>query len=96
MLTMKDELLKDLTEEQIAKIKACKNNEEILKLAKQEGIELTDEQLEAISGGSCTNDYQCPNCGSRNIMGKDYLTSKGTGSYFLCRDCNHQWGHREH
>lgn len=57
---MKDELLKDLTEEQIAKIKACKNNEEILKLAKQEGIELTDEQLEAISGGSCTNDYQCP------------------------------------
>ena len=31
---MKQELLKGLTEEQIAKIKACKNNEELLKLAK--------------------------------------------------------------
>lgn len=50
---MKQELLKGLTEEQIAKIKACKNQEEVLKLAKEEGVELTDEQLEAVSGGSC-------------------------------------------
>ena len=37
---MKEELLKGLTEEQIAKVKACKNQEEILQLAKEEGIEL--------------------------------------------------------
>ena len=49
---MRAELLKGLTEEQIAKIKACKSQEEMLALAKQEGIELTDEQLEAVSGGS--------------------------------------------
>ena len=48
---MKEELLKGLTEKQVAKINACKGQEEILKVLKEEGIELTDEQLEAISGG---------------------------------------------
>jgi len=48
---MKEELLKGLTEEQIAKVKACKNQQELLKMAKEEGIELTEEQLGAISGG---------------------------------------------
>ena len=53
---MKKELLKNLTEEQIAKVKECKNQEELLKLAKEEGIELTSEQLEAVSGGVCSSD----------------------------------------
>ena len=53
MCSMKKELLKGLSEEQIAKIKECKNSEELLALAKAEGVELTNEQLEAISGGNC-------------------------------------------
>ena len=40
---MKDELLKGLTEEQIAKAKACKTQEELLALAKEEDINLTEE-----------------------------------------------------
>ena len=40
---MEKELLKDLNEEQIAKIKSCKNQEELLNLVKAEGIELTQE-----------------------------------------------------
>ena len=51
---MKQELLKGLTEEQIAKVKTCKNQEELLKLAKEEGIELSDEQLQAVNGGGCS------------------------------------------
>ena len=39
---MKEELLKGLTEEQIKKIKEYKNTEEVLALAKKEGIELTE------------------------------------------------------
>ena len=35
---MRDELLKGLTEEQIAKVKACKTMEETLMVAKEEGI----------------------------------------------------------
>ena len=60
---MKQELLQGLTEEQITKLKTCKNAEEILTAAKEEGIELTDEQLEAVSGGNCFTDFDCPKCG---------------------------------
>ena len=65
---MKEELLKGLTEEQIAKVKACKTTEEMLAVAKEEGIELTDEQLEAVSGGSCNGSRTawCPKC-ARNL-----------------------------
>lgn len=42
---------KDLTPEQQAKAKACKTPEEILALAKSEGVELTDEQLDGVTGG---------------------------------------------
>ena len=51
--SMKQELLKGLTEEQIAKVKACKNHEELMALAKKDGVELTEEQLNAINGGGC-------------------------------------------
>ena len=40
-----------LTPEQCEKARTCKSTEEILAVAKEEGYELTDEQLEAISGG---------------------------------------------
>ena len=49
---MRKELLQGLSEEQIKKVEACKSPEEILNLAKAEGVELTDEQLEAVSGGA--------------------------------------------
>ena len=42
----------DLTTEQKEKAIACKTPEEMLELAKEEGIELFDDQIEAISGGS--------------------------------------------
>ena len=57
---MKEELLKGLSEEQIAKLKECKNQEEMLVIAKQEGLELTDEQLEAVPGGGCVSTVTCP------------------------------------
>ena len=41
----------DLTPEQCEKAKACKTAEELLALAKAEGYELSDEDLEEISGG---------------------------------------------
>jgi len=53
----------DLTDEQKAKAKACKTPEEMLALAREEGYELTDEELEGVSGGWCAadfNDNPCP------------------------------------
>ena len=52
---MKKELLKGLTEEQIAKVKACDNVEDLLQLAKDEDVQLTEEQLDAINGGACSS-----------------------------------------
>ena len=57
----------DLTPEQQEKARACKAPEEILALAKEAGYELTDEELEAVSGGGfwgCDdNEYVYdPNC----------------------------------
>ena len=49
----KEELLKGLTEDQAAKVGACKNPEELLALAQAEGVELTNEQLAAVTGGGC-------------------------------------------
>ena len=67
---MKKELLKGLSEEQIAKVKACKNQDEILAIAREEGIELNDEQLAAVSGGfcSCSSDNESDKQKTRKIL----------------------------
>ncbi len=90
---MNKELLNGLSQEEIAKVKACKNNEELLALAKAEGVELTDEQLNAISGGGvCSvvsdigdkiNPYDCPKCGSND--------KKVDGNTYICKKCGHKW-----
>ena len=85
---MKEEQLKGLTKEQIAKVKACKNGEEILALAKSEGVELTDEQLTAVNGGcNSSKPEKCPHCGSTNVT-KQYL---GYDVYLHCEDCGNEW-----
>ncbi len=90
---MKQDLLKGLTEKQIAKVKACKNHEELLALAKAEGIELSDEQLAAVSGGgACSvvsdigdkiNPWDCPKCGANRPV-KD-------GKKYTCEKCGYTW-----
>lgn len=48
----------DLTPEQMEKARACKNADDLVELANSEGVELTDEQVDAIAGGSW---YNCMN-----------------------------------
>ncbi|MBQ9043627.1 MAG: hypothetical protein IJ111_12540 [Eggerthellaceae bacterium] len=54
----------DLTEEQKAKARACKTPEDLVSLAKEEGVELTDDQLEEVAGGA----WDTPAC-------PDHITS---------------------
>ena len=82
----RDELLKGLTAEQIEKARACKNAEELLELAKKEGIELTDEQLEAVSGGCGTSSAEPPIA----IFNDDLPNSKG-GFECHCNACSNNW-----
>lgn len=93
---MKKELLKGLSKEQIAKVKACKSQDEILKLAKEEGIELNEEQLASVSGGACTlerpDNLRCPQCGSEDV---DFAID--SSDYYRrfynckCRNCQHDF-----
>ena len=50
----------DLTPEQIEQAKACKTPAELSELAQSIGIELTDEQLDSMSGGVDWKKANCP------------------------------------
>lgn len=50
--------LNDLTPEQLERAKACTSPEDLVKLAQEEGYELSDEELTAISGGG-VDDWGC-------------------------------------
>ncbi len=94
---MRKELLKGLTDEQIKKVEACKNSDEILALAKAEGVQLNEEQLAAVSGGGCSSTRKCPMCGSTNIKRKTDAAIKTTKDdattvkVYVCKDCKHTW-----
>jgi hypothetical protein len=54
----------DLTDEQKARAMACKSAEELVALARAEGVELSEEQLDSIAGGDsfwCPTATSCPN-----------------------------------
>jgi DNA-directed RNA polymerase subunit M/transcription elongation factor TFIIS len=92
---MKQDLLKGLTKEQIAKARSCKNPEEIISLAKSEGVELSEEQLAAVSGGGCFSSEKCPKCGSSNLDGWwDYVPGEGDDveeNHYKCKNCGYEW-----
>ena len=58
-----------LTEEQKAKVLACKTPEDIFELAKAEGYDLSDDELEAINGGEKSLDGTIPT-GAVTILAK--------------------------
>ena len=54
----------ELTDAQKDKLKSCKDNDELMSALGSMGIELTDEQLDAVAGGKAwggpCNSYNCP------------------------------------
>lgn len=65
-------------------MKKCKNQEEIFLIAKEEGVELTDEQLETISGGGICAPV-CPHCGTKEDV---YVgTTEETSNKYVCKKC---------
>ena len=91
---MKEELLKGLNKEQIEKLNHCSSSEEILALAKAEGVELSDEQLAAVNGGACNPDgnindpHRCPNCHKTNTkFTGQYDAGRIAWNSYECLDC---------
>ena len=60
----------DISPELREKAKACTSPEELIELAKSEGYKLSDQDLEAVSGGSAWTSTGCKNyrdpCKSHN------------------------------
>ena len=79
----------DLTDEQKSKV-AGKTPEEILDIAKAEGVKLSKEDLDAVAGGGTwdlddTTSYdQCAKCGSTDVSycGKNR---------YICNKCGEVW-----
>ena len=44
------------------KLKTCKSADELIALAKKEGVELTDEQIDAVSGGVEWYEWEGTDC----------------------------------
>jgi len=52
-MNIPENILSSLTDEQKKKVESAQSPEEILALAKEAGYELSQEQLESVSGGWC-------------------------------------------
>ena len=76
---------KDLSPELSEKVKACKTPEEIFEAAREEGYELSDEELDAIAGGGKWSNKCCPNCGHTGTM---YCPGSGVSR---CGKCGSTW-----
>ena len=68
-MNIPENILSTLTDEQKNKIEAAQSPEELLAIAKETGYELSQEQLEAVSGGK---DNWCSDC-KENVC---YYTTK--------------------
>lgn len=66
--------LEDLSSELQEKARTCKTAEDVLALAQQEGYELSDEQLAAVSGGmtwKCLTYCRRDDCPEDNCLAYD-------------------------
>ena len=52
----------ELTDEQKAKLTACRSSDELMSALSGMGIELTDEQLDAVAGGGSWGGCEGYNC----------------------------------
>ena len=77
----------ELTSEQREKMKASHTEEELFALAKTEGIELTDRQLDAIAGGQegWASTLVCPYCGGTFTV---EIQNQGVHESYHCFDCD--------
>ena len=57
-MKLSEEMLSKVPDELKEKVKAATSADELIALSKESGFELSDDQLDAISGGEC---WHCPN-----------------------------------
>lgn len=85
-----------MTLEQIEQARKCATPKECLAFIKENGIELSDEQLESISGGASFNDFTCwLGCHEYEQTGQTRQGLGGTEYEYCCTNCGAvQWYRR--
>ena len=75
------------------KLKNASSPEEILALVKEEGLELTDGELEGIAGGAeWLMGVKCPYCGRTGQIDVDIFIE---GDHYWCKRCGMGWDNPE-
>ena len=88
----------NLSAEQMEKVKALVKDSEQVEFAKAEdGVELTDEQLEQVAGGATEEIHQhCPFCGEDYLLGtydpSDLMGIVVQGT-MTCTSCGRKFGY---
>ena len=79
--------IENLSTEQKAKLGECESPEDILAVARAEGYELSEEELDQIAGGTpvwvVTNMWTCKKCGGRF----KYLETDRDYKRYQCTKC---------
>lgn len=86
--------LSDLSAELQAKMQKAASPEELLALSREEGIELSDEDLEKVSGGwdsSGGGSLSCPICGSADVTIESIASSSYLEERRVCHSCGNRW-----
>lgn len=65
----------DISPELKEKALECATTQELIELAKSQGVELSSEELDAISGGA---DWDCSDCGKNDSCCNGATRSQGT------------------
>ena len=94
-----ENFIKDLSPELQEKARQCASVDELLALAKDEKIPLSDEAMEAIAGGkgdprNCGSKKgpPCPKCRSTNTEQRTVRVDPGVPyTYYICHDCGYKW-----
>ena len=77
-----------MTEELKNKIKTAKTKEEVQKIFTEAGVELTDEDLDGVSGGVDATrmfpSFRCPYCGCVGF----FYPFPGVGNTAYCCECD--------
>ncbi|MBR1383789.1 MAG: hypothetical protein IJ555_08275 [Ruminococcus sp.] len=81
----------DLSPELEEKARQCSTASELLELAAEENIELSDDALEAVAGGGCGSEKTavavCNYCGNEAVD-KKTVPGRGEKDVRWCRKCN--------
>ncbi len=78
----------DMTPEQLEEVKSLQTPEEMFAYAKDNGIDLTEEEMDSISGGDWFLSARCPKCKSKNVVITSQALKHIRG---FCKDCRYRF-----